>query len=228
MNYRETYIKPKSKIVLETFITFVFVNIFLGVLSFLAYGYLYNDFWVVAKDTLFGDTYVWVIAWSVFAILSPIIIFTLWPVLWGIKYDKEWKKLKLIPYNPHKPNQPLFQPRPIDGKEPIWKENDVFKAKLKVIGHQLFPGYIKNEYIVVEDEAGIRYIVSGPAFDFMQYFKDEDGMICGYFTFNAKRRQNSILMSVTEKDKEYVERKKKEHSSLDQEKESYDVYSYDV
>lgn len=198
---RETYIRPWWHHVLIFFLVLGITNIVLFGISY-GINLLLLEGNPIAKNSVFGSKPVWIVNFAAFAIMSPIFAFIFFGVLRIGKYDYEWLKLKLIPFNPHKPEQPLFDPRPIEGKEPVWKENYMFEAKLEPIGSESLG---RNNYVVVKDENDVKYVVSGPAFDYMQNFKNDDGLIEGVFTFDVKRRHHPIMICVTKEERERIE-----------------------
>jgi hypothetical protein len=181
---RETYIRPKWKAILYYLACMAGITAVSAVMAFFVNWGLTHDSMVMAPNTIFGPMPVWLTETIAFAILSPLLAFVIyWPMLYH-KYDYEWRKLGLVPVDPEDPNRVLFEPRKINGKEPLWKENKEFEATIKLYGTKnLSTGRGCKTWMVVIDENGYKYLMDGDQFNQI-LLKMEDNTYHGKFIFD--------------------------------------------
>ena len=182
---KETYIRPKWKAVLYYLACMAGVTIVSGIMAFFLTWGLNGDPNVMIPETRFGPMPFWVTEMIAFAILSPLLAFVIyWPMFYH-KYDLEWRKLGLVPVDPEDTNRVLFEPRKINGKEPLWKENKEFEATIKLHGTQnTSTGRSYKTWMVVVDENGYKYLMDGNRFNEILPKMDDHGAYHGKFIFD--------------------------------------------
>lgn len=190
---RETYIRPWYKTVglfflyeLMTLAMMLFVCLTMG--AFMFEGGLSN----MVDGTIFGTVPLWFTFFAAFMPVSPFFAFAFYFGMASKKYDLEWRKLHLVPINPFDLKQVLFEPRKIDGKEPLWKENSEFGATFHVVGTKNFStGHGWKTYMVLGDEDDRLYLMEGYRFNELLP-KMVDGKYTGRFIFDLYWRWPSV------------------------------------
>jgi len=190
---RETYIRPWYKSIglfflyeLEILAMMLFVCLTMG--AFVFEGGLNN----MVDGTIFGTVPLWFIFFTAFTLVSPFFAFALFFGLAPKKYDLEWRELHLIPVNPENTDQILFEPRKVDGKEPLWKENKEFDVTLHLDGTKGFStGHGWKTYMVLKDDNNLSYLMEGYRFNELLP-KMVDGKYTGRFIFDLYWRWPSL------------------------------------
>lgn len=190
----ETYIIPWYKKIgyfflyeLQIIAMILFICLTMGAFAF--EGGLSN----MIEGTVFGTVPLWFTFFAAFMPISPFFAFALYFGMAPKKYDLEWRKLKYVPINPHDSKQVLFEPRKIDGKEPLWRENNEFDTTFHLVGTKNFPtGRGLKSYMVLGDEDDRLYLMEGYRFNEL-LSKMIDGKYTGKFKFDVSWRWPSIM-----------------------------------
>ena len=189
---KETYIRPWWKSLFYYFLCCVGLTAVSSAIVFFMLWGLYGDPFFTIEGTIFGTTTMWFVESFAFATLSPVLGFVIYFGLIYRKYDYEWKKLGLIPVDPEDSDRVLFEPRKIEGKEPLWKENTEFEATISLHGTQnLSTGRGWMTWMVVVDESGYKYLMMGHRFNEI-LSKMTDGKYHGKFKFDTTWKYPSL------------------------------------
>lgn len=187
---KETYLRPIWKAIL----IFLGITGIVAIVSFImcfSLSMLLIQGTSIVHDTIFGDIPIWMIMSITFWILSPIISFLFyWPLV-PHKYQHEQRQ-GMLPLRPDGTGQILFEPRRIEGKEPLWIDNYEFETTIHLRGTQdLSSGHGMMTWIVVEDQDGYAYLMQGHRFNAI-LDKCRDGQYHGNFTFDTAWSYPSI------------------------------------
>lgn len=187
-DYTETYVRPIWKSIALYLLVLLCCNIVTTTICFVLTGWLSGDWNSIAKNTVFGDIYNWLVISIAFTTISPICCIPLYFAYIPHKYDKEWKQ-GLIPYN-IETTIPMWYPEKLNGYEPVWKQNKPFDAVLKFVG---IKNYNRYSFAILEDTAGIQYIMFSTRFN--ELAKEADVMhntYSGTFIFDTNWKISNI------------------------------------
>ena len=136
----QTYVRPLWNKILCIIASYLISNVILFLLLYFMLWGLNGSPNVIAEGTIFGNVPYWFVFLVAFQIFVPLIAgFSIYPLVFKYKYEKEYCK-KLIPFYFDNQKQPMIEAKKYKGTEPIWKENYVFEANLKLLSINYFCG----------------------------------------------------------------------------------------
>lgn len=180
---KETFVRSLWNKTLCILSTLVESEIVLSIILFLFTGYLCGGF-NLKRDTIFGNIPIWLGFGICFQIFIPIFMIIFYEMIFGFKYDKEYKE-GLIPFY-RNTNQPMFTAKKSNNDEPTWKENYTFEAKLKLLQISYFCGRHALAK-VVDINTDIIYFMFAT-----RWLPNVNGYMVGNFTFDTNWKISNI------------------------------------